>query len=49
LMQHVARRRDEGQLQVQTISQIVVQLPSRRSSRGAQSILRGTSSMSRAA
>jgi hypothetical protein len=49
LLQHVARRRDEGQLQVQTISQIVVQLPSRRSSRCAQSILRSKSSISRAA
>ncbi|MDH3716710.1 MAG: hypothetical protein OES79_01190 [Planctomycetota bacterium] len=49
LLQHVACRRNDGLLQVQTISQIAVQLPSRRSSRCAQSILRGKSSISRAA
>jgi hypothetical protein len=49
LLQHVARRRDDRQLGVQTISQIAIQLPSRRSSRAAQSILRSESMIPHAA
>ncbi|NIP87016.1 MAG: hypothetical protein GTO03_16200 [Planctomycetales bacterium] len=40
LFRHVARRRQERQLEVQTISQVALQLPRRRSGRPAQSILR---------
>ncbi len=49
LLQHVARRRDDGQLQVRTISQIAAQLPHRRSTPAAQSILRAPAPHSRAA
>jgi hypothetical protein len=49
LLRHVARRRDDADLEVLSFSQIAAQLPSRRSSQSAHSILRADDAVARAA